>query len=321
MNLEFSNPWFVTFAFLGLVIWQLEYFGFFTVPIISLPEKMILQRRNFFLPCLAVVAWSLIGFSLMGPRKNIGFSDQNLAVNDLFFVVDISRSMLAVDMRPNRLEVAKKQISDFIKDQLQVRIGLIIFSEKAFTLLPLTLDYGLILQSLAEIEVGKFGSGTNIGDSLALAVARLSRVATKNRAIILLTDGVSNVDSIPPIQAAQVAVKQKIRIYTIGIGTEDGLMPIGGEGDQRYFQRIPGGSIDFSMLERISLLTGAKSYAAKDEAALGSVLAQISALEKSNIVVKNQAVYKELYWRYLLFGITLFLAIEFFRRFWQKGLL
>ena len=122
--------------------------------------------------------------------------------------------MLATDFKPNRLEVAKQKISDFVALRPKDRIGIVMFSEKAFTLLPLSTDLELIQEIISEIKVGFLGSGTNIGDALALGVARAAQSLTKNKVIVLLTDGVSNVGVMTPEQATREAAEKNIKTYT-----------------------------------------------------------------------------------------------------------
>jgi Ca-activated chloride channel family protein len=247
----------------------------------------------------------------------MGFAKNKIEVNDIFFVVDVSRSMLAEDFSPNRLEVAKEKIAEFVALRPTDRIGIIIFSEKAFTLLPLSTDLKLIKQMVGEIKVGgMLGSGTNIGDALGLAVARGAQSLAENKVIVLLTDGVSNVGFLTPQQAAQEAKEQGIKVYTIGIGgSRDAKIPYGRNvfGRKRY-QTIPGGSIDFKTLEEIADVTSGQSFAAQDEKALKDVLSEIEKLERSEIDSSARVIYKEIYLKFLIIGVILILLSELSRR-------
>src|SRR5690606_32519325 len=179
------------------------------------------------------------------PKKPAGFVNDPEEVNDVIFVVDVSLSMLADDFKPNRLEVAKQKIQEFVDLRPTDRIALVMFSEKVFTLLPLTSDLKLVRQAISDLRTGFLGSGTNIGDALALGVARGLQSLAKNKVIILLTDGVSNVGTMTPLQAAEEAKNAGIKVYTIAVGGDgDARIPVpGGFGRQR-FQYIPGGSFD-----------------------------------------------------------------------------
>lgn len=313
--MEFFNVYYIVFGIMGLLTWSLNYFFVFRkAEIVGIDSKIQSQLKIKRLAVFIVgfIAWALISFSLMGPRKPVGFAQNKIKVNDIFFVVDVSRSMLANDFTPNRLEVAKVKIRDFVKLRPKDRIGIVMFSERAFTLLPLSTDLNLITRIIDEIKVGFLGSGTNIGDALALAVARGAQSLAENKVIILLTDGVSNVGTMTPIQAAEEAKKNNIKTYTIGIGgAKDALIPLGGSS----YQTIPGGSIDVKTLQDIARITGGKSYVARDVGALTDVLDEIERLERTEIDHSGKAVYEELYLKYLIWGVLLLILVEMSRKF------
>ena len=255
----------------------------------------------------------------MQPRKAQKFSPSNIEVNDIVLCIDVSRSMLAEDIRPNRLEVAKQRIREFARLRPTDRISVVIFSEKVFTLLPLTTDPSLIDQVLSEISIGYLGSGTNIGDGLALSVARALNSETKNKVIVLLTDGVANVGTMTPIQAAEEAKKYGIKVYTIGLGTdEDAKIPVGNGVFGTQYQLIPGGSIDYKVLKEISDMTGGKFYPAKSDEALKNILDDIQKLEKTKIKVNNQIIYDEQFYVYLAIGVVILFGVEVMRRLFLK---
>lgn len=317
--MEFENVGFIFFGLLGLIFWVLSFFHFFKKPQIYVPKKNLIKispipRLSLFL--VGFLAWILISVGLMGPRKSLGYLDSEVEVNDIMIVVDVSRSMLANDFRPNRLEAAKRKIAEFVELMPTDRIGIIIFSEKVFTLLPLSTDLNLIKQIIEEIKIGFLGSGTNIGDALGLAVGRLGQSLAKNKIIILLTDGVSNVGVMTPLQAAEDAASKKIKIYTIGVGSlNDAQIPtIGGFG----MQNIPGGGIDLEILKKISNLTKGKSYQATDEKALKNVLKEIETLEKTKIKSTGNIAYEELHLKWFLIGILLLILVELSRKFVLK---
>lgn len=314
--MEFKSIHLAIFGLIGLIFWVLNYFYFFKKPEIILPKKLgrngpgILRSLIFI---IGFLSWISITFSLLGPRKPLGFAKNNIEVNDIFFIVDVSRSMLANDFQPNRLEAAKRKILEFVDLRPSDRIGIIMFSEKAFTLLPLSTDLKLIKRMVAEIKVGFLGSGTNIGDALGLAVGRGSQSLAKNKIAILLTDGVSNVGSMTPIQAAEQARDQGIKVYTIGVGgRDDAQIPLG---SSRFgqFQNIPGGSIDLKTLEQISKITNGKTYLARNEKALREVLSDIGKLERTEIETHGKIIYEELYFKYLFIGVLMLVFVEIAR--------
>ncbi len=318
---EYRTPLLAILGGVAFLLWAFDYYKVFKKPQLFVPDKILssslgsLNYLRLALFFVGVCAWSLISFSMAGPRVPRDFTDSTIKVNDIFFVVDVSRSMLAEDFKPNRLEVAKENIKNFISLRPTDRIGIIIFSREVFTLMPLTTDLKLIEQTISEINVGKLGSATNIGDALGLAVARSIRSESKNKVIILLTDGVSNAGNIEPLESARKAKEANIKVYTIGVGSQKGAkLPIGNFGGIKRYQNIPGGSIDTQLLKEIAKMTNARAYLAEDESALTDVLKRINQLEKTEIKVSGQVVYSEKYHIFLLFGVLLLLFTEGARR-------
>jgi len=322
-QIEFARP---NLIFLGL-FWALcigiDYFQIFIRQELAIPVQK--SRRNYpFIRRILnfsflMLAVSCLTLAMMGPRIPKGFSEQTKEIRDIYFVVDVSLSMLAEDFNPNRLEVAKETIHDFIKMRSNDRVGIVAFSEDIVTLLPLTHDRELILKIVKQIKTGVLGSGTNIGDGLGLAVTRLTESLTTNKVIILLTDGVSNVGTLTPMQAAEMAKKEKIKVYTIAIGGDkDAKIPVTTDafGRKRY-QLIPGGSIDTKLLDRMAKMTRGKSYLAKDQDTLKNVFLEIESLEKTQIKTNGMVVYEDYHFTPLILGVVLFL-ISFSLRFFYR---
>lgn len=318
--MEFKHPLFIWIGVIAGLMWALDYWKVFQKAQLYFPQAQShfawwKKSLRFLLFIAGVIGWGYLSYSLMQPRKPQKFSPSNIEVNDIVLCIDVSRSMLAEDIRPNRLEVAKERIREFARLRPTDRISIVIFSEKVFTLLPLTTDPALVDQVLAEISIGYLGSGTNIGDGLALSVARAVNSDTKNKVIVLLTDGVANVGTLTPIQAAEEAKKFGIKVYTIGLGTDDDAkIPVGNGVFGTQYQLIPGGSIDYKVLKEISDLTGGKFYPAKSEGALKEILDDIQKLEKTEIKVNHQVVYDEQYYTFLLIGVALLFGVEVLRR-------
>lgn len=320
--MEYKSVWLVVFGLIYLLIWTIDFWKVFQKP--QLVAPLSFTKSKFRLSKVLVYSVGFVGllyisYALMGPRKALKFSPANIKVNDILLVVDVSRSMLAEDLRPNRLEVAKKKLREFAALRPTDRVGVIIFSEKVFTLLPLTTDPALVDQILSEIRVGFLGSGTNIGDALALAVGRAQESKTKNKVIVLLTDGVNNVGNMTPSQAADLAKDFNIKVYTIGLASSnDAKLPIGNGIFGKRYQKIPGGSIDLETLRMISQKTNGKSYYAQDPDSLSEILLEIQNLEKTKIKNNSQIVYDEKYWDYLLIGFLLYLLAELLKRFYIR---
>ncbi len=317
MNFEFQHIHYAAFGLLGLIFWMISFFYILKKPQLFIPAKYKKKGFPFFRSLFfiaGVVGWLYISFALAGPRKPLGMDKNTIEVNDIFIVLDLSRSMLAEDLKPNRFEAAKQKIQEFVALFPRDRIGIVIFAEKVFTLLPLSTDLNLINKMVAQIKIGPLGDGTNIGDALALGVGRLIQSLAKNKVMILMTDGVSNVGTLTPLQAAEMATAQKI--YTIGIGgARDARIPVGPNmfGVQRY-QMIPGGSVDEKSLKEIASMTGGKFYMARDNKALENVLSDINKLERTEIEQSGKIIYEELYFKYLLIGVLLLIGVELSRR-------
>lgn len=318
--MEFKSPLLLWLGVIAGIFWTLDYWKVFLRSPLFFPQQkttsfMLRRILRVALFIVGIVGWGYLSYSMMQPRKPQKFTPSNIEVNDIILCIDVSRSMLAEDIKPNRLEVAKDRIREFARLRPTDRISVVIFSEKVFTLLPLTTDPSLVDQVLSEISIGYLGSGTNIGDGLALSVARAVNSDTKNKVVVLLTDGVANVGTLTPLQAAEEAKKYGIKVYTIGLGTdEDAKIPVGNGIFGTQYQLIPGGSIDYKTLKEISDLTGGKFYPAKSDGALKEILDDIQKLEKTEIKVNHKIVYDEQFYSFLLMGVGLIFLVEFLRR-------
>ncbi len=320
-NAEFLNSSNAIWALCGFVAWAIHYFNIFKSSEITIPGALVSKSRSLsllkWILCLVgLVAWAFIGIALMGPREPVGKVQSQKEMNDIYFVVDVSRSMFAEDFPPNRIEAAKQRIKEFVKLSPVDRIGIIMFSDEVYTLIPATTDLGLVEKSVDDIRIGPLGAGTNIGDALGLAIARSTSSIAENKAVILLTDGASNVGLLSPSQAAEKAKELGVRIYTIGIGGDPrAKLPMGRDafGRKRY-AKMPGGSMDFETLSNIAKISNGKSFVAGNSDSLKDVLKEIEKLERKKIDVSGRVIYKELYLSYLILGLILFLSVEVFRR-------
>lgn len=318
--MEYKTPYLAAIALIVMLVWSMDYFKRSKTHQLSISfgEMRVQSWRKalrLLLFAIGITGWGYLSYSFTQPRTAQSFSPASRDVIDIVMVVDVSRSMLAEDLRPNRLEVTKKQLRRFAQKRITDRVGVVIFSEKVFTLMPLSTDPELLDKVIADIDIGYLGSGTNIGDGLGLGIARATESEAKSKVIILLTDGVANVGNLTPLQAAEEAKKQGIKVYTIGVGShEDAKIPVGRSVFGTQYQLIPGGSIDYKTLKEISDLTGGKFYPATDEEALELVLDDIDKLERTEIKVDNQVVYDEHYYRYFGVGFILLLISEVLRK-------
>jgi Ca-activated chloride channel family protein len=169
---------------------------------------------------LRVLALMALIMALARPQSAFSWQNSTTEGIDIVIATDISGSMLAEDLKPNRLEAGKNIAIDFIKDRPEDRIGLVIFSGESFTQCPLTIDHDVLINLFNDISNGMVEDGTAIGMGLATAVNRLKDSEAKSKVVILLTDGSNTTGSIPPLTAAEIAKQMKVRVYTIGVGTK-----------------------------------------------------------------------------------------------------
>jgi Ca-activated chloride channel homolog len=225
---------------------------------------------------------------------------------DIAMVLDISGSMLAEDLKPNRLEAAKNVIDNFIEGRISDRIGLVIFSRDAFTQCPLTIDYSVLRNLLSEIHSGMIEDGTAIGNAIANGINRLKDSDAKSKIIILLTDGVNNSGEVDPISAAEMAKTFGIRVYTIGVGTRgEAPYPVQTPFGVRY-QMMPV-EIDEAVLQKISDITDGQYFRATNNQALKEIYDKIDKLEKTKIEITSYKNASERYHSWLWGGLILLL--------------
>jgi Ca-activated chloride channel family protein len=219
-------------------------------------------------------------------------------------VLDTSTSMLAEDLKPNRIDAAKEVIDNFIKDRTSDRIGLVIFARQAFTQCPLTIDYNVLRNLLSQVKTGMVEDGTAIGNAIADGVNRLKDSKAKSKIIILLTDGMNNAGEIDPLTAAQIAKTFGIRIYTVGVGTRgEAPYPVQTPFGTRY-QMMPA-DIDEGMLQKIADMTGGAYFRATNTKALQDIYNKIDKLEKTKVEITSYREAKELFYYWLGAGLLL----------------
>lgn len=262
---------------------------------------------------LRMLALSLLILALARPQTNLNRQDISVEGIDIMLATDISSTMLAEDIRPNRLEAAKDVAAEFISSRPDDRIGLVVFSGESFTQCPLTTNHAMLINLYKEIGFGMIDDGTAIGDGLATAVNRLKESKAKSKVIILLTDGMNNMGSIDPQSAAEIAELFGIRIYTIGVGTVGtALVPVRTQMGMQY-QRMEV-QIDETLLRKISALTNGKYFRATNKQKLQDVYKEIDRLEKSKIDVTEFSRKSEEFLPFVLLALFL-LTLEFIVRF------
>lgn len=257
----------------------------------------------------ALLTWggfALLIISLARPQEKLTTIERNAEGIDIVMVIDISSSMRAEDLQPNRFEAAREVAKQFVDKRVSDRIGLVTFAMKSFTVVPPTLDYKLLTQLLDDLEMGLIEDGTAIGMGIATAINRLKDSETKSKVIILLTDGQNNAGEIDPVTAADLAVTYGIKIYTIGAGTRGTApYPIQDPIFGRRYQNIEV-NIDEEMLTSVAQLTGGRYYRATDTDELINVYNEIDQLEKSEVEELIYTDYKDEYPKYLGLSLLLF---------------
>jgi Ca-activated chloride channel family protein len=231
-----------------------------------------------------LLAAGLLIIALARPQSTSSRKNVNIEGIDIVMAMDVSSSMLAQDLRPDRLEASKDVASEFIAGRPDDRIGLVIFSGESFTQSPLTSDHSMITNLFKDIKSGMIEDGTAIGDGLATSINRLKESLAISKVIILITDGENNRGSIDPLSAAEIAKMYGIRIYTIGAGTI-GVAP--------YPVQTPYGiqyqnmevKIDEESLKEIARITDGKYFRATSNRKLKEIYNEIDELEKSKIDV------------------------------------
>lgn len=224
---------------------------------------------------------------------------------DIVLSLDVSGSMLAEDLKPNRIEASKEVAAQFIKERPTDRIGLVVFSGESFTQCPITIDHNVLLEQLKTIKSGMLLDGTAIGMGLATAVDRLRNSKAKSKIIILLTDGVNNTGLIDPATALEIAKAFKIRVYCIGAGTR-GEAPYPVQTPMGIQKQMVPVEIDEALLKNIAQQTGGKYFRATNNNSLRAIYKEINAMEKSKIEIQSFKHYTELF---LPFGILALIAL------------
>lgn len=251
-------------------------------------------------------AFALLIVALARPQQKLTTVERNAEGIDIVMVIDISSSMRAEDLQPNRFQAAREVAKQFIDKRVSDRIGLVTFAMKSFTVVPPTLDYPLISQLLDDLEMGIIEDGTAIGMGIATAINRLKNSETKSKVIILLTDGQNNAGEIDPVTAADLALTYGIKIYTIGAGTRGTApYPIQDPIFGRRYQNIEV-NIDEEMLTSVAQLTGGRYYRATDSEELMEVYNEIDQLEKSEVEELIYTDYEDEYPLYLGLSLLLF---------------
>ena len=303
-NIEFANPkllWLLLLVPLAIIWYILRHkkqeasVNFSDLKgMVKLPKTWKAYLRHL-LFALKMAALALLIVALARPQSSSTNSTSNIEGIDIVMAMDVSGSMLARDLKPDRLTAAKNVASDFVKDRPGDRMGLVIFSGETFTQVPLTTDHGVMLNMLAEMKNGLIDDGTAIGDGLATAISRLKDSEAISKVVILLTDGMNNAGSVDPYTAAEMAKLFGVRVYTVGVGSY-GTAPYPVQtpfGTQMQQMKV---EIDEKLLTTIANSTGGKYFRATNNQKLDEIYAEIDKLERSKIeVTEFRRLHEEFY--------------------------
>ena len=318
-NLTFANPeyfWFLLII-VPIILFIYKFFNK-TQAIINISSTSIFGKKSmfwirfkYFLMLLKIFAIIFLIIALSRPQT-VDVSSQRIINKgiDIIMTIDISSSMLAQDLKPNRLNALKKVASSFIENRVNDRIGLVLYAGESYTKTPITSDKSIVKKSLSEIAYdGVIEDGTAIGMGLATSVNRLKESKAKSKVIILLTDGVNNSGFIDPKIATELAREFQIKTYTIGLGSNGsarapiGILP---NGDFQY--GLTKVEIDELLLKEIANKTGGLYFRATDARRLQEIYDEINKLEKTEIEEMKFYNYNE---KYRIFAIISLAILAF----------
>jgi len=278
--------------------------------------RMIFYKSVFaLLGCLSVLFLLL---SLARPQEKKLEPKTSEKGLDILFALDISDSMLIEDMRPheNRLESAKHHIKEFIKNRPFDRLGLVIFSGEAYTRVPLTVDKGLLLQNLADVEVSDYmKKGTAIGVALAASANRIKDSESPSKVIVLLTDGENNTGVIDPLTALDLTADLGARVYTMGIGRDGkSMLPVFSRDrlgrKVKSYRPFPT-KINVKLLKEIAFKTGGRFYRASEESDMSTIFNEIDRLETTEVNLPDTYRIVELFQNPLKLAVICILMLAF----------
>jgi Ca-activated chloride channel family protein len=265
-------------------------------------RKIKLRHVPFILRTLAI---SFIIIAIARPQAANSWRTENTEGIDIMMALDLSGTMMAEDLKPNRIEAAKAVATQFILSRPNDNIGLVVFASESFTQCPLTTDHAVLINLFNAVKFGLIEDGTAIGLGLANAVNRIKDSKAKSKVIILLTDGSNNRGDIAPITAAEIAKTFGIRVYAIGVGSHGMVnIPVATPMGVQYQQMES--EFDEKSLQDIAAMTGGKYFRATNNSALRHIYQEIDKLEKTKISVREYSKKEE---QFYLFGLLAFIML------------
>jgi Ca-activated chloride channel family protein len=318
-NFVFENPqWFWLFLILpALIAWYIIKRGkqtaelkISTIKGFKVKQSWLVRLRPL-LFVLRLLALALLITAMARPRTvDVSTKTKTTKGIDIVMAIDVSASMLARDLRPNRLEALKDVASEFIQGRPNDRIGIVLYAGESYTKTPITSDKSIVLGALNDVKFSEvLENGTAIGMGLATSVNRLKDSKALSKVIILLTDGVNNSGTIDPKLASELAVEYGIKTYTIGLGSNGmALSPIGIKSNGQFQYGNQKVEIDEDLLKQIATTTGGQYFRATDNQKLEAIYDEINKLEKTEVEEFKFYNYKELFRSLVLAALGLILV-------------
>lgn len=239
------------------------------------------------LPILRTIGLIALVIALARPQKSLSEKEITTEGIDIVLSIDVSGSMLALDLKPDRLEASKNVAKEFIEGRPTDRIGLVVFAGESFTQCPITTDHSVLINLFKDVKSGLIEDGTAIGMGLATAISRLKDSEAKSKVVILMTDGVNNAGYIDPLTAVELAKSEGIRVYTVGVGSRGTApYPFKDAFGRTQYQNIEV-QIDEELLQKIASETGGEYFRATNNEKLKEIYKAIDQLEKSKINVAS----------------------------------
>ncbi len=325
-NITFGQPWFfLLLIVIPVLIWwyaakNKKRQGSIIISDVS-AKGLSSWKTSFrslpFLLRLLVIVFIIVALA----RPQTMYEEQNAEGEgvDIVLCIDVSGSMTAQDLIPNRLEAAKNVAIDFVNKRVTDRVAVVIFSGESFTQCPLTTDHRVLISAIENIRNGLLEDGTAIGSGLGTSVDRLRESKSKSKVVILLTDGENNGGLIDPQTAKEIAKAFQVKVYTIGVGT-DGYAPQPVNTPMGVVMQQGKVSIDEKLLKQIASETGGKYFRAKDNEGLTGIYDEINSLEKSKVEISTTTKYTEKFFPFIMAALALLflemlLKFTLFRKF------
>ena len=285
-------------------------------------EQSLLAKFKPLLYVLRLLALTALILSMARPR-NVEVSKKTKTTRgiDIVMAIDVSASMLAKDLRPNRLEALKGVATNFVNKRPNDRIGIVVYAGESFTQTPITSDKRIVINTIRKLHWGDLEGGTAIGMGLGSAVNRLKDSKAISKVIILLTDGVNNSGFVDPRTATELAKELEIKVYTIGLGTNGtAQFPVARDANGKLIFRMQPVEIDEELLKYIAEQTDGEYFRATDNEKLASIYDEINKLEKTEVEEFKYYNYQEKYRPLILLGgllivLEMLLRLTLFRSF------